>query len=145
MSGIEEVAAAPTHRRLLAVLGVAVVLFLGLWMTRGPVGEAIATESGFCTEVWLQPFGQNGDRCDAGKDNWGHIITVWVVTHQRAGCANYTGWYGELYKSWWCVPKESSGYIRVPQDGGSYIGIIRNNNLSYAGKFSGKFSCCYAY
>jgi hypothetical protein len=127
----------------LAVGGVVLVLFLGLWMTKGPVQQASAQE--FCSNVWLQPFGQNGDRCSAGKENWGHIIQVFVTTNKRAGCANYHGWYGEYYKSWWCVTKYESGYIRVPQDGGSYIGVIRNNNLSYGGNFSGKFTCCYAY
>jgi hypothetical protein len=143
MSGIGEVTEGFSHKRILILCGVVMTLLLGLWMTKGPVQQASAKN--FCTEVWLQPFGQSGDRCDAGKENWGHIMQVFVYTYQRAGCANYHGWYGEYYKSWWCVPNNSGGYISVPQDGGSYIGVIRNNNLSYGGKFSGNFTCCYAY
>jgi hypothetical protein len=140
MSGIE-VVEVPKQRRLLALCGVVLVLFLGLWMTKGPVQQASAEN--FCTGVWLQPFGQNGDRCDAGKDNWGRILSVNIMTYQRAGCVNYHGWYGEYYRSWECFGNYSSGNIYVPPgDQGSYIGIIRNNNLSYGGKYNAGFYCC---
>lgn len=134
----------PKHRRLLAILGVAMVLFLGLWVTKGPVQQASAyTSKAFCQDVWLQPYGQGGDRCSAGKDNWGRIVQVWVHTHQRAGCVNYHGWHGEFYEAWQCVGSNTSSIKQVPQNGGSYIGIIRNNNLSYGGKFSGSYLCCW--
>src|SRR5262249_26275486 len=99
----------------------------------------------FCSQVWLQPFGQAGDRCAAGHAEWGHIGSVTIVAYDRAGCVNYEGWYGELYRSWMCMPKGSNGVISVPQDGGSYDAVIRNNNLSFGGKFSGGYWCCWSY
>jgi hypothetical protein len=68
-----------------------------------------------------------------------------MQTFERAGCVNYEGWYGELYRSWACFPKEANGFITVPKDGGSYDGIIRNNNLSFKGQFRGGYVCCWTY
>jgi hypothetical protein len=138
----------PQVRRGLALFFL-IALGLGLTLVQGPVGVASAEPSGgshgFCTNAWLQPFGRSGDRCSAGKENWGHIMTVNLQTYERAGCVNYEGWYGELYRSWECTGNYSTAQVIVPHDGGSYIGTIRNNNLSYAGKFSAGFYCCYVY
>lgn len=143
MSGIEGVAGIPRQGRLLALCGVVLVLFLGLWMVQGPVQESNAASHNFCSGVWLQPFGQNGDRCSAGKDSWGRILSVSIVTQQRAGCANYHGWYGEYYRSWECVGNYSFTTLFLhPDDQGSYIPIIRNNNLNYGGRFDGGYNCC---
>jgi hypothetical protein len=115
----------------------------------GPLERASAEATGgshnFCNSMWLQPFGHDGDRCSAGHENWGHIMMVSVQTYERAGCVNYQGWYYEYYRSWACGPSNATTWIEVPQDGGSYMGIIRNNNLSYAAKFSGGFVCCWVY
>lgn len=144
MSGIQGGAfEAPTHRRLFAVCGVAMVLFLGLWMTKGPVQQASAWSKDFCTGVWLQPFGQSGDRCGSGKESWARLQQVKLQTFTRAGCVNYHGWYGEYYEPWQCVGSNTWSIKQVPWDGGSYIGIIRNNNLSYGGNFSGTIVCCW--
>jgi len=132
--------AAPGARSLVIALVLA-VLALGAWTTKGPVQQASATN--FCTEWTLQPFGHNGDRCDAGPGSWGRLMTATVQTFQRAGCVNYHGWYGEYYRSWACFPNNSNGYMVIAHDGGSYIPIIRNNNLSYSGKFSGAYQCCW--
>jgi hypothetical protein len=135
------------HRRTGSALALLAALVLGLGLTMGPVegASAVATAGShnFCTNAWLQPFGRSGDRCSAGKENWGHIMTVSLQTYERAGCVNYEGWYGELYRSWECTGNYSSTSVVVPHDGGSYIGTIRNNNLSYAGKFSAAFYCCW--
>jgi hypothetical protein len=72
-------------------------------------------------------------------------VTVNVQTYERAGCVNYEGWYGELYRSWVCVGNNSATYVVVPEDGGSYIGVIRNNNLTYGGKFYAGYNCCWPY
>ena len=148
MTGIQGGALeASKHRRLLAILGVVSVLFLGLWATKGPLAQVHAAPSlgnnAFCTDVWLQPHGRNGDSCSAGQGNWGRIHSVTIRTYTRAGCVNYHGWYGEFYRSWNCYGNETYGRVYVPNDGGSYIGVIRNNNLSYSGKFGGAFACCY--
>jgi hypothetical protein len=142
MSGVQEGALiAPPQRRLLALAGIIFAMFLGLWITNGPVQQASATN--FCSNVWLQPFGSNGDRCDAGQESWGHLIVVGLRTYERAGCMNYHGWYGEYYRSWACIGNYAEGSIWGPKDGGSYIPIIRNNNQSYSGKFSGTYTCCW--
>lgn len=132
-------------RRLWMVFSVAAVLTLGLVSVERAHGEAQPGSHNFCTPVWLQPFGQSGDRCSAGQAHWGRIQTVSIQTFERAGCVNYHGWYGEYYRSWACFGKGTSGYITVPRDGGSYIGIIRNNNQSYGGQFRGGYTCCYTY
>ena len=143
MSGIQGGAfEVPKHRRLLAILGVAMVLFLGLWVTKGPVQQASAWNQNFCS-VWLQPLGKSGDRCSAPNSTWGKLLTVSVQTYQRAGCVNYHGWYGEYYRNWSCTGSNSSIFVWGPNDGGSYIGAIRNNNLSYGGNFSGNVDCCH--
>ncbi|HEY6730853.1 MAG TPA: hypothetical protein VI039_07505 [Solirubrobacterales bacterium] len=134
------------QRRLGLICAAIVALILFLGITAGPVDKAQAITPGthgFCTNWWLKPFGQSGDRCAAGHDGWGKIGWVLITTHERAGCVNYEGWYGELYSNWACFPKGTSGYKMVPNDGGSYDGIIRNNNQSSGGYFDGSYWCCY--
>jgi hypothetical protein len=147
MSGIERVGPRAEGRRpLIAVCALLVMLALALGMIKGPIGKAEAISPGthgFCLNWTLKPFGQAGDRCGAGHNHWGHINWVLITTNERAGCVNYEGWYGELYRSWACFGSSTSGYIIVPNDGGSYNGIIRNNNLSNSGRFSGSYRCCY--
>lgn len=148
MSGIEGTGLEVRRKLWLS----AAVLFLvtgvlSLGMAKGPIGLAQADVApgnyDFCTKVTLQPLGKSGDRCGAGHAGWGHLLSVNIHTYERAGCVNYVGYYGELYRSWTCVPNNTYSYIVVPNDGGSYSGIIRNNNLSYSGKFSGVYSCCW--
>lgn len=125
-------------RVLLATIAVAVSMVFAIGA--GPVSDAQATN--YCWNSWLQPFGQNGDRCQSSF--WGKIYLSAINTHERAGCVNYNGYYGEYYRSWACFPSNfQNGYIEVPQDGGSYHAIIRNNNLSSAGHFDGWYACCY--
>jgi len=70
-------------------------------------------------------------------------MSATILTFERAGCVNYHGWYGEYYRSWACFGNYGAGTINLnPNDEGSYIAIIRNNNLSYGGKFNGGFFCC---
>lgn len=130
----------------LLVAAAAVALILPI---AGPAAKAEASPSNginhFCKQAWLAPYGQSGDRCFAGHDLWGHIYNVTLETSQRAGCVNYAGWYYELYTSWVCTGNNSATSIYVPSDGGSYQGVIRNNNLNYGGNFSGREYCCYFY
>jgi len=122
------------------------VIALGLLVSANRASaEPSPGSHNFCTTVWLQPYGSAGDRCAAGHSEWGHIGSVSIQTFERAGCVNYEGWYGELYRSWFCIPKETGGSISVPKDGGSYDGIIRNNNLSSGGNFRGGYWCCWSY
>ena len=146
MSGIK--LSIPAYKRgsISLVAAALVTLVMSLGLAKGPVEKANALPLGnhaFCSDWWLQPFGRSGDRCAAGHNHWGRIMSVTIRTYTRAGCVNYEGWYGELYQSWNCYGNETYGSIYVPNDGGSYDGIIRNNNLSYTGKFGGAYSCCY--
>jgi hypothetical protein len=140
----------PIRRR---IAGAATSLFAALAIllavAAGPAPKAAAEPANgysyFCTNVLLAPFGQSGDTCFAGRDLWGHLIESAIWTQGRAGCVNYAGYYYELYTSWKCVGSNSSVGISPPRDGGSYQGVIRNNNLSYSGRFSGREWCCYFY
>jgi len=131
-------------RLLLSTFCTVIALGLVVSADRASAGPSFGSHN-FCTTVWLQPFGQAGDRCAAGHDEWGHIGSVSIETFERAGCVNYEGWYGELYRSWFCIPSNTGGSISVPRDGGSYDGIIRNNNLKYGGQFRGGYWCCWSY
>lgn len=141
MSSPAEMNATGRGRMLLAAVAATIALCFAL--ASGPVAKSDAAVINFCSSVSLAPFGQAGDRCFAGHDHWGHIMYSTIQTFERAGCVNYAGWYYELYASWKCVGKNSTTYIYVPNDGGSYQGVIRNNNSSYSGKFSGSYTCCW--
>lgn len=133
--------------RLLAGFIAAAALLIAI--AAGPAPKANADLNGgvnyFCKDGWLSPYGQAGDRCFAGRDKWGHIHAVAIETKQRAGCVNYAGYYYELYTNWKCTGSYSVSELILPKDGGSYMGVIRNNNLSYGGTFSGREYCCYFY
>lgn len=132
------------HYRLrLLLTGFALCATIYALTLSGPVSSAPAADA-FCTNVWLQPYGQNGDRCyeSTAQGNW-HLADVVVFTQERAGCVTYAGYYGELYGSWQCAGAHSSKLVYVPNDGGFYRGVIRNNNLSYAASFTGQSLCCW--
>jgi hypothetical protein len=133
--------------RLLASFSVVAALLIAIAATSAPRADAAPRpgENRFCEMRWLAPFGQSGDRCFAGDELWGRLLSVELKTYQRAGCVNYTGWYYEYYTGWVCTGNYSSTGINVPRDGGSYRGVIRNNNLTYSANFTGTEWCCYPY
>ena len=137
------------RRSVSAIVSLTAALAIFTAVAAGPAPKAAAEPPygyyNFCTKVQLAPFGHNGDQCFAGHELWGHIGEVLVWTHERAGCVNYAGWYYELYDSWKCVGTNSSVATFAPRNGGSYQGVIRNNNLTYSATFSGRQWCCYFY
>lgn len=119
----------PRHFALLAALGGVILACL----LAGPVTKSYAVIEGFCINARLQPYGQSGDRCTA--PNGGNIVYVRLTTNERAGCADIEN-NGTLLTSWTCYP---SGTVNDTYYSGQQWahGIIRNNNLSSAGTFTG--------
>jgi hypothetical protein len=96
------------------------------------VMAAPASAEDFCSGVILQPYGHNGDRCTAPQGGWTYI--VYVNDFERSGCET-TENNGELLSSWTCFGSGGVGYS-YPNPYQWSHGIIRNNNLSFTGKFS---------
>jgi hypothetical protein len=141
--------AASIRRRARFWLG-AIIVSAGLVfaMAAGPISNAGAVQPGsynFC-ETWLAPWqgeGQFHGRCDAGDGISGYKVNrVSVFTYERAGCVNYGDVWHNLMKSWSCTTSNSQKDIYLPNDGGWYRGIIRNNNTSKGGNFAGNVICC---
>jgi hypothetical protein len=121
-----------------------VMLFLGA-VTAAVTMYFAATASSalaenFCTNAYLNPYGQSGDRCWAP----GHttLTSAWIVTHERAGCVDIANGSNELMFSWVCGAAGSSPAIAASiydfsHSGVFRKGVIRNNNLSFAGHFDG--------
>jgi hypothetical protein len=118
----------------------AVSLSISSALAAAPVSQAGATA--FCNNVTLQAWGKAGDTCYAGLDQGGTLFNVQLYTFERAGCLTYAGYYGELYHTWQCVGNNSSTEIVVPDNGGWYRGVIRNNNTQWAARFGGSYACC---
>jgi hypothetical protein len=107
------------------------------------VAEADSNEP-FCTNVTLPPYGSYGDHCYAWTWEAKRYINVIINTQERAGCASYAAASGyDLQDSWVCFGKYTYGYRLVRNDGLLHRGVIRNNNLSFSGKFSGGQVCCF--
>jgi hypothetical protein len=131
---------ARTKRFLIAVVAAAAMSFA---MASGPVSTADAAYTGtFCTNVWLQPYGQSGDRCWMGVGYANHYSSFNIRTESRAGCVATAGYYGEQINSWVCASAYGWALNGVPNPtAGFYRGLIRNNNLSNPGSFSGGAYC----
>ncbi|MBK5218653.1 MAG: hypothetical protein JJE35_02525 [Thermoleophilia bacterium] len=94
----------------------------------------------FCQNVQLNPYGQGGDRCwgPALKSlNWGQVLTV-----NRAGCVDIADTSNNLLSSWNCAAAGAEATIFVSNDLTTYRKVvIRNNNVSNAGTFTGGQQC----
>ena len=130
------------RRGLLLLAALALSVPISSTLAAGPISAAHAES--FCNWVWLSPYGQGGNSCDASlsEGNW-HMMQVSVVTFERAGCVTYIGYYGESYHSWACAPANSRKDLYLPNDGGWYRGSIRNNNMTYGARFGGSYLCCW--
>jgi hypothetical protein len=69
-------------------------------------------------------------------------MRVSVFTNERAGCVTYGDVWHNLMNSWSCTSSHSQKDMYIPNNGGWYRGIIRNNNTSYGGYFDGNVLCC---
>jgi len=130
-------------RGMAAVLLAALLYLLAMG---GPASKASAgVEENFCTEVTLSPYGHYGDHCYAWV--WqAHVrlLSVKMMTYERAGCVSYAGPEGyTVQDSWVCIGNYSQTLRYVRNDGASHRGVIRNNNLSYSGRFNAGQICCY--
>lgn len=126
------VKAGPGVRMPRGTLLLAILVAVSGWLLIGPVTNSYAGGENFCSEVWLQPYGQAGDRCTA--PNGGYIWGVTLLTRERAGCEDIEN-NGVLLASWTCIG--AANQILVYYSGNQWAhGIIRNNNLSYAGRFT---------
>jgi hypothetical protein len=120
---------------MLTVLGAALLLSMSAQK---------AAASNFCTNVWLSPYGQGGDRC------WGPsaqgLNFASVSTFTRAGCVSIADGSNNLLTSWVCGAAGSApGYAAAAYYNSNYLqyrkAVIRNNNTSNGGQFSGGYNC----
>jgi hypothetical protein len=118
---------------LLTAIGATAALFFS--MASGPVARAQAEE--FCSLVTLQPLGDywGRDRCASSEWIWPALVIV--QTSDRAGCVNAMDPNYQLFTNWACAGQYTYKQLLFEQHTRAGVGIIRNNNLSYAGKFSG--------
>jgi hypothetical protein len=120
---------------LLTAIGATAALYFS--MASGPVTQAQARETNFCTNVTLQPLGDywGRDRCASSEWIWPRFVLV--QTYERAGCVNAMDPNYQLFTNWACTGPNSTRLIQWAPHTRAGVGIIRNNNLSYAGKFNG--------
>lgn len=134
------------HPVSLGVAGFVLAILMYVGMVSGPVSGASASGKAFCSNVNLPPYGSYGDRCYAWE--WEAeplLIFVGISTQERAGCVSYAPANSyDIKDSWYCISKENYGYRIVTRNPAPTRGVIRNNNLSYSGRFTGQMTCCYA-
>jgi hypothetical protein len=124
---LESKAASPLSSKAVLAFLVAAVLAVGLFSA-----TSSAQAGGFCAQ-WISGGGQ----CYQPQSETGHWAWFTVYTHERAGCVQVVGYYGEPYTSWVCASRESNATAYRPNNNGGYRGTIRNNNSNYGGYFSG--------
>jgi hypothetical protein len=125
-------------RELLITLAVLLVAAASLSVSSASAGNLVAGfECGKLDPAWTGNY-----RCDSPDNISGYNRDrVYINTYERAGCVDYADVWHNLMASWVCYPKWTQvGSINVRQDGGWYRGVIRNNNLTYAGNFNGLIS-----
>lgn len=126
------------------IAGLVLMCLLYVMMAAAPVTKASA--EAFCANVNLAPYGSYGDRCYAWEwEAHQRLALVGVTTHERAGCATSAAGSGyDLKEPWACFGKETSGYQYVNVTNEYRRGVIRNNNLTYSGLFTGFVTCCWS-
>lgn len=131
-------------RAKLAIIGLLLTGIMYVGILGGPVSSAYSVEAAetFCNNVTLAPYGQYGDRCYAASwEAHPYLLAVWLRTNERAGCVSYAAQNsGDLKGSWYCIGSYSFTYHQIPSSPEPRRGVIRNNNLSYSGKFTGTHS-----
>lgn len=125
--------------RLAALFALLVIAGVGL-LAAPPNSEAKSVN--FCSTVSLAPYGHPGDRC------WGpgsFVFGINLVTYDRAGCVTVANGANQLLQSWTCGAAGSvpgpAVVLNFGNDGVWRKPVIRNNNLSFAGTFSGGLAC----
>jgi len=120
------------------ILGIALVSLLA-----GMVPAAKADVQGnmyFCTQVWLQPYGQAGDRCASPLGGYLYAVTGNTVEH--SGCVSVLNNIGNVSSTWACTPGGNTAVQKYfPGDGIWRRGIIRNNTTGSGAHMSGSQWC----
>lgn len=121
--------------------GLLLLLLLASACTVFFASASTAKAENYC-HVYLQPYGQGGDRCYSYSR---YIHGVTMATYERAGCLSVANGSNQLLMSWQCAAAGSIPAAAVTlwfnDDGIRRKGVIRNNNLSYKGYFSGNVTC----
>jgi hypothetical protein len=131
----------PSSRALVSILAAAVMLLAVLALYTP--SQANAELRKFCPPSsgygWLDPAWTGIYRCDGKDAESGYgMDRVYLNTWERAGCVDYADVWHNLIDSWACYPKYTTmAYYTVRRDGGWYRGVIRNNNVSSPGLFTG--------
>lgn len=130
------------HRVKLGLLMSAALL--AAWIVSFGAAPNASANQAFCSGVSLAPYGQGGDRCWGPSANG--LDMGWVITVQRAGCVTIADGSNNLLTSWVCGPAGSSPGLAASVFLASAPGVwrkavIRNNNLSNSGNFSGIYGC----
>lgn len=128
-------------RIALSVFIAATGLSISMATVSVPKADAAWTPE-WCGNVWLAPYGSSGDRCMMGQGYANHYETLLVRTLERAGCVAAAGYHGEQVMNWVCAPAGGNfAVIYPPNPEGWYRGMVRNNNLSKWGQFTGLAFC----
>lgn len=130
-------------RRTALAIGSAVVLLLALWMSVGPTTKAKADVKGyyqFCSNAWVQPYGQAGDRCASPLG--GYLWMVQVSSYEHSACVSYLNNVGNVASSWACTPGPNNFATKYfVEDGVWRRGIVRNNTTNSGAHIAGKQDC----
>ena len=130
-----------SRRGMALVAALAAAVAMSFAMASAPTASAQTV--GFCTSVWLAPYGQAGDRCMQGQGAANNYIVFAVNTYARAGCVAPADYWGTQVDNWQCTGAYSTSvYYLGSKPAGSYRGIIRNNNTTKAATFGGAATCC---
>jgi hypothetical protein len=130
-------------KRVALLLG-AFVAAAAMFFSTGAPDASAKTEYGFC-EVWLAPYGQYGDRCNAWGGGQLNHTRVYGFTH--SACIDYTnGIDANLMYSWACTGSPPGGSPAVREvsfwnDGIYRKPIIRNNTTGDNNRVAGYYSC----
>ncbi len=125
----------------LGLAGLVAVCLIYVAMMSGPLSKASADSSPFCTNVSLAPYGSYGDRCYAWEwEARPYMVWVEIWTQERSGCVTTAAkTTGDLKESWYCVGSNSGGRLWTKYTSEYRRAVMRNNNLSYSGKFTGNW------
>ena len=90
-----------SRRGMALVAALAAAVAMSFAMASAPTASAQTV--GFCTSVWLAPYGQAGDRCMQGQGAANNYIVFAVNTYARAGCVGPADYWGTQVANWQCT------------------------------------------
>lgn len=130
-----------TQKMLVASAIVAVAL-VGLFSNTVPKANAdVKGNMAICTNSWVQPYGQAGDKCASPLG--GYLWAVQGQGHERSACVSVLNNVGAVSSSWVCSPGPNS-YTAIKwfaEDGIWRRGVLRNNSTGSGAHVSGTQNC----